>query len=33
MTEVARSFDVSDDGTLVLRQDYLQVVIHKPVSS
>jgi SAM-dependent methyltransferase len=30
MVEVARSFDVSDDDTLVLRQDYVEAVIHKP---
>jgi SAM-dependent methyltransferase len=30
MVEVARRFDVSDDDTLVLRQDYLEAVIHKP---
>jgi SAM-dependent methyltransferase len=33
MVEVARSFDVSDDGTLVLRQDYLEAVIHKPATA
>jgi SAM-dependent methyltransferase len=32
MVEVARSFDVSDDHTLVLRQDYLEAVIHKPAT-
>jgi hypothetical protein len=32
MVEVARSFDLSDDHTLVLRQDYLEAVIHKPAS-
>ena len=32
MVEVARSFDVSDDDTLVLRQEYLEAVIHKPVT-
>ena len=32
MVEVARSFDVSDDDTLVLRQDYLEAVIHKPAT-
>jgi SAM-dependent methyltransferase len=32
MVEVARSFDVSDDNTLVLRQDYLEAVIHKPAT-
>jgi cyclopropane fatty-acyl-phospholipid synthase-like methyltransferase len=30
MVEVARRFDVSDDDTLVMRQDYLEAVIHKP---
>ena len=33
MAEVARSFDVSDDDTLVMRQDYLEAVIHKPATS
>jgi hypothetical protein len=32
MVEVARSFDVSDDDTLVMRQDYLEAVIHKPAT-
>jgi SAM-dependent methyltransferase len=32
MVEVARSFDVSDDDTLVLRQEYLEAVIHKPAT-
>src|SRR6266508_4504900 len=32
MVEVARSFDDSDDDTLVLRQDYLEAVIHKPAT-
>jgi SAM-dependent methyltransferase len=32
MVEVARSFDLSDDDTLVLRQDYLEAVIHKPAT-
>jgi SAM-dependent methyltransferase len=32
MVEVARRFDVSDDDTLVLRQDYLEAVIHKPAT-
>jgi SAM-dependent methyltransferase len=32
MVEVARSFDVSDDDTLVLRQDYLEAVIDKPAT-
>ena len=30
MVKVADSFDVSDDDTLVLRQDYLEPVIRKP---
>ena len=33
MVEVARSFNVSDDDTLVLRQDYLQVVVRKPATA
>jgi SAM-dependent methyltransferase len=33
MVKVARSFDVSDDDTLVLRQDYLEAVIHKPATA
>ena len=33
MAEVASSFNVSDDDTLVLRQDYLEAVIHKPATS
>jgi hypothetical protein len=32
MVEVARRFDVSDDDTLVMRQDYLEAVIHKPAT-
>jgi SAM-dependent methyltransferase len=32
MVEVARSFDDSDDDTLVLRQEYLEAVIHKPAT-
>jgi SAM-dependent methyltransferase len=32
MVEVARRFDVSGDDTLVLRQDYLEAVIHKPAT-
>jgi SAM-dependent methyltransferase len=32
MVQVARSFDMADDDTLVLRQDYLEVVIHKPAT-
>jgi SAM-dependent methyltransferase len=31
MLDLARRFDVSDDDTLVLRQDYLEVVVRKPV--
>ena len=30
MVELARRFGVSEDGTLVLRMDYLEVVAHKP---
>jgi hypothetical protein len=30
MLELARRFDVSEDGTLVLRLDYLEVVVHRP---
>jgi len=30
MLEVARRFDVSEDDTLVLRLDYLEVVVRKP---
>lgn len=30
MVELARRFDVSDDDTLVLRLDYLEVVVSKP---
>jgi SAM-dependent methyltransferase len=33
MVKVARSFDVSDDDTLVLRQDYLEAVIDKPATA
>ena len=33
MAEVAGSFNISDDDTLVLRQDYLEAVIRKPASS
>jgi hypothetical protein len=33
MAEVAGSFNISDDDTLILRQDYLEAVIHKPASS
>jgi SAM-dependent methyltransferase len=32
MVEVARSFDDSDDDTLVLRQEYLEAVIYKPAA-
>jgi SAM-dependent methyltransferase len=32
LVEVARSFDTSDDDTLVLRQEYLEAVIHKPAT-
>jgi hypothetical protein len=32
MVEVARSFDASDDDTLVLRQDYPEALIHKPAT-
>jgi SAM-dependent methyltransferase len=32
MVEVARSFDLSDDDTLVLRMDYLEAVISKPAA-
>ena len=31
LLEVARRFDVSEDDTLVLRLDYLEVVVRKPV--
>lgn len=30
MLEAARRFDVSDDETLVLRMDYLEMVVHRP---
>jgi len=30
LLEVARRFDVSEDDTLVLRLDYLEVVVRKP---
>jgi SAM-dependent methyltransferase len=33
MVKVARSFDLSDDDTLVLRQDYLEAVIHKSAAA
>jgi SAM-dependent methyltransferase len=33
MVKVARSFDLSDDDTLVLRQDYLEAVISKPATA
>jgi SAM-dependent methyltransferase len=32
MVKVARSFDLSDDDTLVLRQDYLEAVVSKPAT-
>jgi SAM-dependent methyltransferase len=32
MIETVRGFDVSDDETLVLRMDYLEVVARKPVA-
>ena len=32
MVKVASSFDLSDDATLILRQDYLEAVISKPAS-
>jgi cyclopropane fatty-acyl-phospholipid synthase-like methyltransferase len=31
MVGLARRFDVSDDDTLVLRLDYLEAVVRKPV--
>jgi SAM-dependent methyltransferase len=33
MVEVARSFQVGDDDTLVMRQEYLEAVIHKPATA
>ena len=30
MVDLARRFDVSDDAPLVLRMDYLEVVVHTP---
>jgi SAM-dependent methyltransferase len=33
MVKVAASFDLSDDDTLVMRQDYLEVVVDKPATS
>jgi hypothetical protein len=30
LLEVARRFDVSEDDTLLLRLDYLEVVVGKP---
>jgi hypothetical protein len=30
MVDLARRYDVSDDDTLVLRLDYLEVVVRKP---
>jgi hypothetical protein len=32
MLALARRFDISGDGTLVLRLDYLEVVVHKPAA-
>jgi SAM-dependent methyltransferase len=32
MTKVAASFNISDDDTLVLRQEYLEIVVHKPAT-
>jgi hypothetical protein len=32
MVKVASSFNLSDDDTLVLRQDYLEAVIHQPAT-
>jgi SAM-dependent methyltransferase len=32
MAKVAGGFNLSDDGTLVLRQEYLEVVVGKPVT-
>ena len=32
MVETVREFDVSDDETLVLRMDYLEVVVRKPAA-
>jgi hypothetical protein len=32
MAKVASSFDLSDDDTLVLRQEYLEVVVTKPAT-
>jgi SAM-dependent methyltransferase len=32
MLDVVKRFNVSDDDTLVLRMDYLEAVIHKPVT-
>jgi hypothetical protein len=29
---VAASFNLADDGTLVLRQEYLEVVVTKPAA-
>jgi hypothetical protein len=31
LLEAARRFDVSEDDTLVLRLDYLEAVVRKPV--
>ena len=32
MVKVASGFNLSDDDTLVLRQEYLEAIIHKPVT-
>jgi hypothetical protein len=32
MLELVKRFDVSDDDTLVVRLDYLEVVAHKPAA-
>jgi SAM-dependent methyltransferase len=32
MAKVAAGFNLSDDDTLVLRQEYLEVVVHKPAT-
>ena len=32
MVKVAASFNISGDDTLVLRQEYLEAIIHKPVT-
>ena len=33
MVKVAAGFDLSDDDTLVLRQDYLEAVITRPAAA